>query len=69
MALRDYDHPDYQRAEALHAENERLRILLAEAATCIEDWGACTGAHFQQKHDLARDVRRFREAAAKEKTP
>jgi len=63
MTLRDYDTIDYQRAEELRAENERLRTLLAEAATCIEDWGAYAGAYFQQKHDLAGDVRRFREAA------
>ena len=68
MTLRDYDTLDYQRAEALHAENERLRILLDDAATCIEDWGAYAGAYFQEKHDLAGDVRRFREAAKQEES-
>jgi len=29
MTLRDYDNPDYQRAEKLHAENEALKAKIA----------------------------------------
>ncbi len=45
-------------------EVERLRALLDEAADCIAEWGAYASGCFQQKHDLAGDVRRFREAGA-----
>ena len=47
----------------LCAEVERLRALLSEAADTIEDWGGYASEYFQDKHDLAGDVTKFREAA------
>lgn len=51
----------------MEAELERLRVLLDEAADCIAGWGAYASEYFQDKHDLAGDVRRFREAASSTK--
>lgn len=51
------------RIAELDAENRRLRGLLIEAATDIEDWGAYAGIYFQEKHGLAEDVARYRNAA------
>ena len=53
-----------EQIDAAADEIERLRTLLAEAADEIESWGAYAGSHFQQKHDLAGTVARFRKAAA-----
>lgn len=47
----------------LRAENERLRALLAEAADDVADWGEYASPYFQQKYDLAGDVKKYRDAA------
>ncbi len=54
----------------MHEELTRLRAqlaerdaMLADAADCIESWGAYAGEYFQKKHDLAGDIRKFREFA------
>ena len=44
------------------AERNRLRHLLAEAADDIESWGAYASEYFQQKHDLAGCVAKYRNA-------
>lgn len=50
-------------AEALRAENERLRKLLVEAASDIDDWGQYAGDYFKKKHDLDGCVKQYRDAA------
>ena len=49
--------------DELREENQRLRKLLLEAANDIEEWGAYAGDYFQEKHDLAGDVAKYRRAA------
>lgn len=44
-------------------EIERLRKLLAEAADDIEDWGSYAGDYFCNKHNLAGDVKKYRDAS------
>lgn len=56
-----------ERYAELLAENQRLKALLLEAAGDIEGWGAYAGEYFQEKHGLADDVKRYREAALQEK--
>lgn len=41
-------------------EIDRLRRLLDEAADSIANWGAYASEYFQDKHDLAGDIKRFR---------
>ena len=53
-------------------EQQRQRIaklenLLSEAADDIEGWGSYAGEYFQQKHDMAGDVARYRTAVAPQK--
>lgn len=43
-------------------EIDKLRILIADAADDIEAWGAYASEYFQQKHDLAGNVAKYREA-------
>lgn len=45
--------------EAAH-EITRLRNLLNEAADDIQDWGGYASAYFQEKHDLAGCVAKYR---------
>ena len=47
---------------ALIAENEGLRKLLAEAAEDVEDWGSYASEYFQNKHDLAGNAKKYRDA-------
>lgn len=47
----------------LRIENARLRALLDEAADDVADWGAYAGPYFQEKYDLAGDVKKYRDAA------
>lgn len=56
MTLRDYDHPDYQRAEALRAEVERLKALLAR----IHNFPAHPGDHDDDRSDEADDPASWR---------
>ena len=49
--------------EELMMEIDRLSGLLAEAADSVADWGSYASQHFQEKHNLAGDVDRFRAAA------
>lgn len=51
--------------DQLRAEVATLRTLLTEAAEDIADWGAYAGEYFQQKHDLAGCVARYRAALGK----
>lgn len=51
--------------DQLRAEVDGLRTLLTEAAEDIADWGAYASEYFQQKHDLAGCVARYREALGK----
>ncbi|MCY1308338.1 hypothetical protein D9M70_583380 [compost metagenome] len=51
--------------DQLRAEVDGLRTLLTEAAEDIADWGAYAGEYFQQKHDLAGCVARYRAALDK----
>ena len=48
----------------LTAENKRLRAALLEAADDIEHWGGYASDGFQQRWDLAGDIKRARSAAA-----
>ena len=48
--------------EELQAEIERLRALLSEAIEEVENWGAYASPYFQQKHDLAGELKRLRSA-------
>lgn len=45
--------------------SKEAESLRAEAAEDIADWGAYAGEYFQQKHDLAGCVARYREALGK----
>lgn len=49
---------------ALLADNDRLRGLLAEAITEIDDWAAYAAPMFREKHDLEGTLSRFRAALA-----
>lgn len=51
--------------DQLRAEVEGLRSLLAEAASDVADWGAYASDYFQQKHDLAGCVAKYRAAMGK----
>lgn len=51
-----------QRIADLRAENEHLRAALIDSRDCIEAWGLYAAPYFQQKHDLAGDIRRANEA-------
>lgn len=51
------------RCSELRAEVEALRRLLADAAEDVESWGAYASEYFQEKHDLAGCVTKYRKAA------
>lgn len=58
--------PNFNAGKVAHeaaGEIDRLRALLGEAADEIESWGAYASDYFQQKHDLAGAVDRFRAAS------
>ena len=55
--------------EADKARIAELELLLSDAAQEIEDWGAYAPEYFQEKHDLAGVVARFRAALSKPKEP
>jgi len=61
--MRDRAENAERERDALIAENEVLRKLLVEAAEDIEGWGAYAGEYFQKKHDLAGNVKQYRDAA------
>lgn len=52
---------------AQEAELEELRALLGDAADTVESWGAYADPYFQEKHDLAGDIGRFRKASQAER--
>ena len=56
-------------AEHLLEENVKLRELLDEAVQEIEAWGAYASDYFQQKHDLAGTVARFKAALSQQDEP
>ena len=43
-------------------EIERLRSVVAEAAEDIESWAAYADPYFQQKHDLAGCIAKYKNA-------
>ena len=45
------------------AEAGALAELLEQAAEDIQEWGAYASAYFQEKHNLAANVAKYREAA------
>lgn len=59
-----YRHP-LERIAELEEENLELAKELMEAAEEVESWGAYASDYFQQKHDLAGWVKRFKDRAAK----
>lgn len=61
QAEREAEKPDS--VAELTAENERLRNLLGDAADEIQNWGAYASEYFQEKHDLAGCVGKYRAAA------
>ena len=77
--IRLTDHERLQaEAERLQADHEasraadkariaELELLLSDAAQEIEDWGAYAPEYFQEKHDLAGVVARFRAALSQPK--
>ena len=62
-ALALYERPEPDRVAELTAEVERLRWLLSEAAEDILNWGSYASEYFQEKHDLAGCVGKYRAAA------
>ena len=58
---------DVDFARELERENMKLRQALNEAAQEIADWGSYASEYFQEKHDLAGTVERFRAIARGDK--
>lgn len=49
------------------AERRRLRGLLAEAVSDIEDWAGYASEYFQEKHDLKGTLAKYHVALARSK--
>lgn len=48
-------------------EIEKLRAALIKAIDCVEFWAAYASEYFQEKHDLADDLRDLRAALGEKK--
>ena len=57
--------PIEKERDKLSSEVEELRMLLIDAAGEIGEWGAYVSEYFQEKHDLAGCVAKFKDAARK----
>jgi hypothetical protein len=55
-------HEALDRAEAIEAERDWFKELLAEAVDDIEHWGSYAGEYFQEKWNLAGDLAKYRAA-------
>jgi hypothetical protein len=53
---------EQNRAEAIEAERDWFKELLAEAVDDIEHWGSYAGEYFQEKWNLAGDLAKYRAA-------
>lgn len=62
--LEEQLHDSNEERERLRAENERLRGVLSDAASEIEEWGAYADKHFQDRWDFAGTVKLYRDEAS-----
>ena len=64
LGLRMHLNPEDQRAafDAKDAEIERLRSVIAEAVEDIQSWAAYADQYFQQKHDLAGCIAKYKKS-------
>ena len=53
---------------AVKAERDALKRMLREASEDIADWGAYASNYFQEKHNLAGDIKKYADAATESDT-